>query len=64
MSSPSAERKDHVWSYDFVLERMQDGRPVRTLVVVDQYTRECLAARIGRRLNSEDVIDALVDLSI
>jgi transposase InsO family protein len=43
---------------------MQDGRPVRTLVVVDQYTRECLAARIGRRLNSEDVIDVHVDLSI
>ena len=33
-----AEHKDHVWSYDFVLERTQDGRPVRTLVVVDEYT--------------------------
>ena len=43
---------------------MQDGRPVQTLVLVDEYTRECLATRIGRRLNPEDVIDALVDLSI
>jgi putative transposase len=59
-----AEHKDHVWSYDFVLERTQDGRPVRTLVVVDEHTRECLAARVGRRLNSEDVIDVLADLFI
>ena len=59
-----AERKDHVWSYDFVLERTQNGRPVRTLVVVDEYTRECLAARVGRKLNSEDVIDALADLFV
>jgi len=59
-----AEHKDHVWSYDFVLERTQDGRPVRTLVVVDEYTRECLAARVGRKLNSEDVVDVLVDLFV
>jgi transposase InsO family protein len=59
-----AEHKDHVWSYDFVLERTQDGRPVRTLVVVDEYTRECLATRVGRRLNSEDVIDVLADLFV
>ena len=59
-----AEHRDHVWSYDFVLERTQDGRPVRTLVVVDEYTRECLVARVGRRLNSEDVIDVLADLFV
>ena len=59
-----AEHRDHVWSYDFVLERTQDGRPVRTLVVVDEYTRECLATRVGRRLNSEDVIDVLADLFV
>jgi len=59
-----AEHKDHVWSYDFVLERTQDGRPVRTLVVVDEYTRECLAARVGRKLNSEDVVDVLADLFV
>ncbi len=59
-----AERKDHVWSYDFVLERSHDGRAIRTLVVVDEYTRECLAARVARRLRSEDVIDTLADLFV
>ncbi len=37
---------------------------MRTLVVVDEYTRECLVARVGRRLNSEDVIDVLADLFV
>ena len=59
-----AERKDHVWSYDFVLERTHDGRPIRTLVVVDEYTRECLAARVARRLRSGEVIDTLADLFV
>jgi len=59
-----AEHKDHVWSYDFVLDRTHDGRPVRTLVVADEYTRECLAARVARRLRSEDVIDTLADLFV
>ena len=57
-----AEHKDHVWSYDFVFERTEDGRALRTLVVVDEYTRECLATRTARRLGSEDVIDCLSDL--
>ena len=59
-----AEHRDHVWSYDFVFERTHDGRPIRTLVVVDEFTRECLATRVARRLSSEDVIDCLADLFI
>lgn len=59
-----AEHRDHVWSYDFVFDRTQDGLPVRTLVVVDEYTRECLATRTARRLRSEDVIDCLADLFV
>jgi len=38
-----AERPNHVWSYDFVFDRTHDGRPIRMLVIVDEYTRECLA---------------------
>lgn len=38
-----ASHKDHVWSYDFVMTRTHDGRPVRMLAVIDEYTRECLA---------------------
>ena len=46
------ERQDHVWAYDFVAIRTRDGRPVRLLTVVDEYTRECLAIRVGRSLRS------------
>ncbi len=45
----------HVWSYDFVLERTHDGRPFRILNVIDEYTRECLAVKVERQLDHEDV---------
>ncbi|WP_170347670.1 IS3 family transposase [Ruegeria atlantica] len=58
------ERRDHVWSYDFVHCRTDDGRAFRTLNIIDEYSRECLAIRVDRKLNSGDVIDALSDLFI
>ena len=54
-----AEHRDHVWSYDFVFDRTVDGRPLRLLPIVDEYTRECLSIDVGRRLNSEHVLDPL-----
>lgn len=59
-----AEYPNHLWSYDFVYERTHDNRPLRILTVVDEYTRECLALKTGRKLTSEDVIQALADLFI
>ena len=59
-----AERRNHVWAYDFVEERTHDNRKIRMLCVVDEFTREALAIRVARRLNSSDVIDALADLMI
>ena len=56
------EHKDHVWSYDFMTERTSDGRSFRILNIIDEYTRECLAIRVERRLTSEDVLDKLYDL--
>jgi len=53
------EHKDHVWSYDFMTERTSDGRSFRILNIIDEYTRECLAIRVERRLTSEDVLDKL-----
>ncbi len=44
--------------------RTDDGRAFRTLNILDEFTRECLAIRIRRKLNSLDVIDALTDLFI
>ena len=56
------EHRDHVWSYDFVEDRTHDGRKVRMLNVVDEFTRECLAIRVARKLKAVDVIDVLSDL--
>ena len=55
-------RRNHVWSYDFVMVRASDGRPVRILVIIDEYTRECLKMVTARRLNSRDVLQELWDL--
>ena len=55
---------DQVWSYDFVHHRTEDGRAYRTLNIIDEFSRECLAIRVKRKLNSTDVIDALTDLFI
>ncbi|HAH44122.1 MAG TPA: IS3 family transposase [Planctomycetaceae bacterium] len=56
--------KDHVWSYDFVQDRTSDGRSFRMLVIMDEYSRECLSIDVARRLNSEDVLERLSDLFI
>jgi putative transposase len=56
--------RDHVWSYDFVHHRTDDGKAFRTLNILDEYSRECLAIRVKRKLNSTDVIDILTDLFI
>src|SRR3954468_13460415 len=58
------DRPNHVWSYDFVEDRTHDGRQFRMLNVIDEFTRECIAIRIGRKLRSTDVIDVLSDLFI
>jgi len=58
------EHRDHVWSYDFVESRTHDGRKFRMLNIIDEFTRECLAIRIDRKLNSTSVVDALTDLFI
>jgi transposase InsO family protein len=59
-----AERSNHVWSYDFVEDRTHDGRKFRMLCVIDEFTREALAIRVKRRLNSTDVLETLADLMI
>jgi putative transposase len=57
-----AEYPNHVWSYDFVEDRTHDGRKYRMLNVIDEFTHECLAIRVGRKLKATDVADALPDL--
>ena len=58
------EHRDHVWSYDFVQTRTHNGRPVRLLTLIDEYTRECLAIGVARGLKSKDVLERLAELFI
>ena len=59
-----AEGANHVWSYDFVSAFTHDGRMVRMLNIIDEFTRECLAIRPARRLNSSNVIEVLADAMV
>lgn len=56
------EFKNHVWSYDFVFGRTHDGRSFRMLTIMDEYSRECLAIAVKRKLTSLDVLEVLADL--
>jgi transposase InsO family protein len=56
------EHRNHVWAYDFVSETTSDGRKLRLLTVIDEYTRECLAIRVQRRMTSHDVLYILSEL--
>jgi len=58
------EYEDHVWSYDFMTVRTADGRALRILNIMDEYTRQCLATLVKQRITSQDVIDQLFNLFI
>lgn len=57
-----ATHENHVWSYDFVSERTHDGRPLKILTMLDEYTRESLLIRVERQMRSEHVLESLADL--
>ena len=56
------EYKNHVWSYDFVSDQNYGGKKFKILNIIDEYTRECLASHVARRIRSQDVILILADL--
>ena len=58
------ERANHVWAYDFVKAMTHDGRALRLLVLLDEYTRECLAIRVARRLGNAEVIEVLAEVML
>jgi putative transposase len=58
------ERKDHVWSYDFMIDRTANGKAFKILNIIDEYTRECLTALVERKIKSEDVLDQLFNLFV
>ena len=51
-----AEYTNHVWTYDILFDRLADGRPFKTLSVLDEFTRECLGILVATSILSEDVI--------
>ena len=58
------ERRNHVWSYDFVEAQTHDGRKLRLMTLIDEFTRECLAIRVARRINGMGVIESMADAMI
>ena len=58
------EHKDHVWSYDFVIDRTVNGKTFKVLNIIDEYTRECLATLVDRKIKADDVIGQLFNLFV
>ena len=56
--------RNHVWSYDFVAERTSNGRLLRMLTLIDEYTRESLVIKVDRALKAYDVIEQLAELFV
>jgi len=56
------QHRHHVWAYDFVADRTADGRPLRLLNIIDEFSRECLAIEVARSIRSVDVIETLAEL--
>ncbi len=56
--------RNHVWAYDFVAHRTHNGQPIKILTVIDEFTRECLALVVDRKLVSDDVLHCLADLFV
>lgn len=54
-----AEYPKHVWTYDILHDRLADGRPFKTLSLVDEFTRECLTILVAHSIRAEEVIAAL-----
>jgi hypothetical protein len=49
-------KRNHVWSYDMAMIRTTDGRALRILVIIDEFTRECLSMYVARRIRHHDVL--------
>src|SRR3954462_2959043 len=53
---------NHVWAYDFVFDTCADGRTLKCLTVIDEFTRECLAIDVAGGIRSGRVIEVLAQL--
>lgn len=58
----AASQPNQIWSYDFLSERTLDGRPLRVLNVVDEFTRVCIGSKVARGFGARDVQEVLEKL--
>ena len=58
------EHRNHVWAYDFVFDRTHEGRPLKLLNVVDEFTRECLTIDVARKQSSRDVLPGVGEADV
>ena len=58
----SPKHRNHVWSWDFVFDRTRDGRTLKLMVVMDEFTRRCLAIHVARRIRSKEALEVFADL--
>ena len=58
-----AGQKDEVWAWDFIFDRTAEGRSIKWLSVIDEFTRECLVLEVNRSMTAMDVVDVLIDLA-
>jgi transposase InsO family protein len=56
--------RNHVWSWDFVFDRTRDGRVLKLMVVIDEFTRRCLAIHVARRIRSKEALEVFADLMV
>jgi transposase InsO family protein len=55
---------NQVWAWDFIFDRTSNGRSLKWLSIVDEFTRECLALEVGRSMTARDVVDVLMELVV
>ena len=60
----SPQYRNHVWSWDFVFDRTQDGRALKLMAVMDEYTRRCLVIHVARRIRSKEALEVFADLML
>jgi putative transposase len=57
-----AMARNHVWAWDFIHDRTADGRPLKWLSVVDEYTRECVGLEVARSMSAQRVTELLAEM--
>jgi transposase InsO family protein len=60
----SPRHRNHVWSWDFVFDRTRDGRTLKLMVVIAEFTRRCLAIHVAMRVRSKEALEIFAELMV